>query len=95
MRGLFSELFLPQWPSPKYNFIYVVFVLQRRQVIPTALPTVGLHGTDLSDVNGEEVHVYAHPSKVVSNLQHPKEKDKVYFQNCHPGGGGGVLNKVL
>jgi len=50
---------------------------KRRHVIPTALPTVGLHGTDLSDVNGEEVHVYAHPSKVVSNLQHPKEKDKV------------------
>lgn len=29
---------------------------------------------DLAESKGAEVHVYAHPSKVVTNLQHPKEK---------------------
>ena len=47
-------------------------------MIPTALPTVGLHGADLADANGGEVHVYAHPSKVVPTSQDLKEKDKVH-----------------
>ncbi|XP_067044850.1 WD repeat-containing protein 90-like isoform X1 [Acropora muricata] len=43
-------------------------------VIPAALPTVGVERADLAETKGAEVHVYAHPSKVVTNLQHPKEK---------------------
>ena len=39
-----------------------------------ALPTVGVERADLAESKGAEVHVYAHPSKVVTNLQHPKEK---------------------
>ena len=57
--------------------LFVMFVLQRQFVIPTALPAVGVHGADLLDENNGEVHVYAHPSKVVKNLQHPKEREKV------------------
>ena len=56
-----------------------MFVPQRQFVIPTALPAVGVQGADLLDENNGEVHVYAHPSKVVNNLQHPKEREKVRF----------------
>lgn len=56
---------------------YVLFVSQRQFVIPTALPAVGVQGAGLVDENNGEVHVYAHPSKVVNNLQHPKEREKV------------------
>jgi len=31
----------------------------------------------LADADSGEVHVYAHPSKTVINLQQQKEKDKV------------------
>lgn len=55
----------------------MLFVSQRQFVIPTALPAVGLQGAGLVDENNGEVHVYAHPSKVVNNLQHPKEREKV------------------
>ena len=55
--------------------VAVIFLLQRQHVvIPTALPTVGVERADLAETKGAEVHVYAHPSKVVTNLQHPKEK---------------------
>jgi len=53
------------------------FLLQRRHVVPTALPTVGVCGAELADADSGEVHVYAHPSKTVINLQQQKEKDKV------------------
>ena len=56
-----------------------MFVPQRQFVIPTALPAVGVQGADLVDESNGEVHVYAHPSKVVNNLQHPKEREKVWF----------------
>ena len=56
---------------------YVLFVSQRQFVIPTALPAVGVQGAGLVDENNGEVHVYAHPSKVVNNLQPPKEREKV------------------
>lgn len=60
-----------------------LFLLQRQHVvIPTALPTVGVERADLAETKGAEVHVYAHPSKVVTNLQHPKEKDKVCMVKC-------------
>lgn len=59
-----------------YN-LCVMFVPQRQFVIPTALPAVGVQGADLVDESNGEVHVYAHPSKVVNNLQHPKEREKV------------------
>ncbi|CAH3162897.1 unnamed protein product [Porites lobata] len=49
---------------------------KRQFVIPTALPAVGVQGAGLVDENNGEVHVYAHPSKVVNNLQHPKEREK-------------------
>ena len=55
----------------------MLFVCQRQFVIPTALPAVGVQGAGLVDENNGEVHVYAHPRKVVNNLQHPKERDKV------------------
>ena len=55
----------------------MLFVSQRQFVIPTALPVVGVQGAGLVDENNGEVHVYAHPSKVVNNLQHPKEREKV------------------
>jgi len=54
-----------------------MFVPQRQFVIPTSLPAVGVQGADLVDESSGEVHVYAHPSKVVNNLQHPKEREKV------------------
>ena len=57
----------------------MLFVSQRQFVIPTALPAVGVQGAGLVDENNGEVHVYAHPSKVVNNLQHPKEREKVWF----------------
>lgn len=57
--------------------MFIVSLIQRRHVIPTALPTVGVHGAELTDADGEEVHVYAHPSKAVNNLQQQREKEKV------------------
>ncbi|XP_068672849.1 WD repeat-containing protein 90-like isoform X2 [Montipora foliosa] len=50
-----------------------------RHVIPTTLPMVGVQRADVAESTskGGEVHVYAHPRKVVTNLQRPKEKDKV------------------
>lgn len=55
----------------------MLFVSQWQFVIPTALPAVGVQGAGLVDENNGEVHVYANPSKVVNNLQHPKEREKV------------------
>ncbi|KAJ7372639.1 WD repeat-containing protein 90 [Desmophyllum pertusum] len=37
----------------------------------------GGHGAVSPDGDGEEVHVYAHPSKTVTNLQQHRQKDKV------------------
>ena len=48
-------------------------------MIPTALPTVGVRGAELTDADSGEVHVYAHPSKTVINLEQQKEKDKVQY----------------
>jgi len=39
----------------------------------------------LIDADSGEVHVYAHPSKPVVNLQQHKEKDKVHVQGLVKG----------
>ena len=41
---------------------------------------VGVQQADVAESTskGGEVHVYAHPRKVVTNLQRPNEKDKVH-----------------
>ena len=50
---------------------------QRRHIIPTTLPTVGVLGAELTDANVGEVHVYAHPNKTLTNFQQQKKQDKV------------------
>lgn len=50
---------------------------------------MGVYGAEWTDADSGEVHVYAHPSKTVINLQQQKEKDKVqgfYWPCLHCGG---------
>lgn len=73
----FLEICVKEKEAQVNHNLCVMFVPQRQFVIPTSLPAVGVQGADLVDENSGEVHVYAHPSKVVNNLQHPKEREKV------------------